>query len=84
MSAYQVHILTFEQRIEKFSKQVQEETDGEYSIVPCPCGYVELQYKGAGLIKVLAAGKTYKQLYGVILALVKAFSNYELADLGIV
>jgi len=83
MSAYQVHIPTFEQRIAKFSAQVEAETDNEYSVTPCACGYVELQYKGAGLIRVLAAGKTYKQLYGVILALVKAFTNYELSDLGI-
>ena len=83
MSAYQVHIPTFEQRIAKFSAQIEAESEGEYSIVPCPNGYIELKYKGAGLIKVLAAGKTYKQLYGVILALVKAFTYYELADLGI-
>lgn len=84
MSAYQVHILTFEQRIEKFSKQVQEETDGEYRIAPCQDGYVELQYKGAGLLMVSAQGKTYKELYSVIYALIVAFVKHELADLGIV
>lgn len=73
--------LTFEQRIAKFSAQVQEETEGEYSVIPTISGYVELQYKGIALIQVLAEGKTYKRLYEDILILVRAFVLHQLADL---
>lgn len=72
---------TFEQRIGKFSIQVQDETGNEYSVVPMPNGYVELQYKGVALIQVLAEGKTYKRLYEDILTLVRAFVLHQLADL---
>lgn len=73
--------LTFEQRIAKFSEQVQGETEGEYSVLPMANGYVELQYKGIALIQVLAEGKTYKRLYEDILTLVRAFVLHQLADL---
>lgn len=73
--------LTFEQRIAKFSAQVQEETEGEYSVLAMPNGYVELQYKGVALIQVLAVGKTYRRLYEDISTLVRAFVLHQLADL---
>ncbi len=71
---------TYEQRIEIFSEQIQRETEGEYSVLAMPNGYVELQYKGQGLIQVLAQGKTYKKLYEDVCILVRAFVLHQVAD----
>jgi hypothetical protein len=80
MGAYQVLKQSFEQRIAVFNKQIQDETEGEYSVEPLPSGYVQLSYKGAVLIELLAQGLTYKQLYQQIVTLVKAFIFHELVD----
>lgn len=71
---------TYEQRISIFSEQIQRETEGEYSVQPMANGYIELQYKGTGLIQILAQGKTYKKLYEDIGILVRAFLLHQLAD----
>ena len=72
---------TFEQRIAAFSVQVEAETEGEYSLLACNDGYVELMYKGTGLIKILAQGRKYKEVYDSILLIIRAFVLHQLADL---
>ena len=83
MGAYQVLKQSFEQRIAAFSQQVQDETEGDYSVNPLPSGYVQLCYKGEPLVELLAQGQTYKQLYECVLTMVKAFINHEIAELKV-
>ena len=61
----------FEQRINKISKIIQTETDGEYALQPLANSFVRLSYKGTSVLDFCVSGKTERRVYADVNTLVK-------------
>jgi len=62
---------SFEQRINKISKIIQTETDGEYALQPLANNFVRLFYKGTSVLDFCVSGKTERRVYDDVNTLVK-------------
>lgn len=62
---------SFEQRINKISKIIQTETDGEYALQPLANSFVRLSYKGTSVLDFCVSGKAERRVYDDVNTLVK-------------
>lgn len=79
MSAYQQikpKAITFESRVKEFSEQIQAETEGELSVEPLPCGYIDLLYKNKWIAKLHIGGLSKADVYERIVTIYKACSCF--------
>jgi len=63
---------SFEQRINKISKIIQTETDGEYALQPLANSFVRLSYKGTSVLDFCVSGKTERRVYDDVNTLVQS------------
>lgn len=72
----QLQPTTFESRVLAFNEQIQAETDGELSIEPLPCGYIDLLYKNKWIAKIHIGGLKKEDVYERITTIFKACVCY--------
>ena len=82
MGAYQqLKPITFESKVQALSAQIEAETEGELSLEPIECGYVNLLCKGRWLAKLHIGGLKKADIYERILTIFKACVIFSTIDI---